>query len=57
MPPLFIFIYGAFITLILVGAVIMVGINEAKDSEHTREEDLSTWEKPLVKEDQKRAKD
>jgi hypothetical protein len=43
-----IFVLGVFVTAITVVAVILVGLSEAADPDHSRPEDLTALERHLV---------
>lgn len=48
MNDVIIFIFGFVVTGMTVVATILVGLSEAGETDHTREEDLSKIEKKLV---------
>lgn len=54
MSTFMIFALGAFVTLITVAAVVLVGLLEAADPDHSRPEDLTEWEWALVKDARER---
>jgi len=49
MSTLVIFALGTFVTVITLVAVLLVGILEAADPDHSRPEDLMGWEWALVR--------
>ena len=48
MTNLVIFLLGVLVTGITIAAVLIVGINEAADTSHSRDEDLLPIERELV---------
>lgn len=48
MSDVIIFLFGLLVTGMTVVAIILVGLSEAGDTDHTREKDLSKIEKKLV---------
>ena len=48
MMSLPIFLLGVLVTGMTIAAVLMIGIDEAGDVNHSREEDLSAFERAIV---------
>lgn len=47
-----IFIFGLFVTLITLAAVLLTGLKEASDPAQSRPQDVADWERKLVNRDE-----